>query len=609
MGFKMLTVALATPVLLMCATGVSAQEARLNPCVEYQTYVDAGNEGSLMAQSFQKVCETVGHVELTNDCMTYYSFVNSFGEDSPMTQARAQTCDASMPDLRSQIANGPAPAADDQMAAADSDDGNAQANVDPVQDGVVEPVQQDMGQIEENSGADSQGDIALWDSIKESDSAEMYQAYLAIYPDGLFAPIARIRAQNLQIAEQQSQNDQIADDSNPVEQEDDAVASDAEVAFWNSVKDSDAPDVLQSYLEAYPDGLYVLLAEMMIQEIKMAAEPEPAYEEQPVDVPAEETANAETELAFWESVKDSGSPEMLGTYLAAYPDGTFAPIARVMLDRLGQDTAVAAQEQDAIKKDKQQPKTAKELFKRAQTQMKKAAKAKSSEKAAKIRKRARRNYRKAADLGHVKSMMKVGDMFADGIGGKKNLNKAVTRYLAAAEKGEMDGFEKALHTLDEKGNATKAVEVLVEFYKKRPKRAVDTLNTLSDKSIMAVQRMLKKQGYYHAGIDGDFGQLSEKALRLYSRGAPKPKVKVVKKYITKNATNVRASPLAAKLQRQLKRVWCYRGAIDGVWGPGSRNAMHSFNIRTGNRYAISGPSAAAYNRVRSIRRPVCGIRR
>jgi hypothetical protein len=41
----------------------------------------------------------------------------------------------------------------------------------------------------------------------------------------------------------------------------------------------------------------------------------------------------EIELAFWASVKDSGSPALLGTYLERYPSGEFAPIARVLIER------------------------------------------------------------------------------------------------------------------------------------------------------------------------------------------------------------------------------------------------------------------------------------
>lgn len=598
MGIKTLMAGLGLPVLLLSAATATAQ-SKLNPCEEYQDYVDSGNSGSLMAQSFQKVCDTVGHVELTNDCMTYYSFVSSFGEDSPMTQARAQSCDASMPGLRDQVAAGPVAAQTEDTATATVDDTAATSSDDTMMTQSDEPVAdqgEDQMAAPMDEGAGSTGDIAFWDSVKDSDSPDMYQSYLDAYPDGLFAPIARIRIQNLQIQPEP----EVATQETQAEPEADDGGSAAEIAFWNSVKDSDSAPMLQTYLDAYPYGLFVPIAELKIQELQFAAEPEQPEMEEPV----EEDLAAETELAVWNSVKDSGSAEMLGSYLAAYPDGTFAPTARVMMDQLEQEAAAVVEEQEAAKNDTKGPKTAAQHFRRANKQTQKAANASGAE-AKKFLKRARKNYRKAAELGHAKSMMRLAEMLANGEGGGQNVKKAVESYTEAGRAGQMDGYEHALFLMDESGRHAGVVDVLVEFYKKRPKRAVDALNTLSDNSIIAVQRMLKNEGYYFAALDADFGQLSENALSLYARGAPKPTVRVVRKYHT--VTVVQSSALAAKLQRQLKRVWCYRGPIDGVWGSGSRSAMYNFNRWARSNYAINAPTAAAYNRVRSIRRPVCGL--
>jgi hypothetical protein len=40
------------------------------------------------------------------------------------------------------------------------------------------------------------------------------------------------------------------------------------------------------------------------------------------------------ELAFWNTVKDSDSPAMYEAYLANYPDGSFAALAKVRLSEL-----------------------------------------------------------------------------------------------------------------------------------------------------------------------------------------------------------------------------------------------------------------------------------
>jgi hypothetical protein len=46
------------------------------------------------------------------------------------------------------------------------------------------------------------------------------------------------------------------------------------------------------------------------------------------------TQGSTTEVVFWNSVKDSDSPEELQAYLTQYPNGTFAELARVRLARL-----------------------------------------------------------------------------------------------------------------------------------------------------------------------------------------------------------------------------------------------------------------------------------
>lgn len=66
---------------------------------------------------------------------------------------------------------------------------------------------------------------------------------------------------------------------------------------------------------------------------------------------ADESGNANSgagntaEIAFWESVKDSKNPEELEVFLAAFPDGLFATLARIRLNGLrGPDTGGAGKQ-------------------------------------------------------------------------------------------------------------------------------------------------------------------------------------------------------------------------------------------------------------------------
>jgi class 3 adenylate cyclase len=48
----------------------------------------------------------------------------------------------------------------------------------------------------------------------------------------------------------------------------DPVAVDIELAFWNSVKDSDDPAMFEAYLEKYPEGQFKSLAEIQLRKLR-----------------------------------------------------------------------------------------------------------------------------------------------------------------------------------------------------------------------------------------------------------------------------------------------------------------------------------------------------
>ncbi|HEX2448964.1 MAG TPA: caspase family protein [Methyloceanibacter sp.] len=74
---------------------------------------------------------------------------------------------------------------------------------------------------------------------------------------------------------------------------------------------------------------------------KPAAMPAPAPAPSVPSV-AQGGADSAIELAFWNSVKDSSDPQILKTYLDRYPSGSFATLARVMMERLEKGAAADA---------------------------------------------------------------------------------------------------------------------------------------------------------------------------------------------------------------------------------------------------------------------------
>jgi hypothetical protein len=43
-----------------------------------------------------------------------------------------------------------------------------------------------------------------------------------------------------------------------------------ELSFWESVRESDNPALLQAYLEKYPDGEFTSLAEIRLSELRVS---------------------------------------------------------------------------------------------------------------------------------------------------------------------------------------------------------------------------------------------------------------------------------------------------------------------------------------------------
>jgi adenylate cyclase len=95
-----------------------------------------------------------------------------------------------------------------------------------------------------------------------------------------------------------------------------------EPAFWDSVKDTMRASEYEAYLERYPDGAFVALAQARLQ----AIEGDDATVRTPQD--------REIELAFWDSVRGSENPDAIAAYLDKYPTGEFSAIAQIRLDEL-----------------------------------------------------------------------------------------------------------------------------------------------------------------------------------------------------------------------------------------------------------------------------------
>lgn len=97
-------------------------------------------------------------------------------------------------------------------------------------------------------------DLAMWQTISGSDEIPELLLYLERFPEGEFAALVRDRIAALSEAKPEPA---------PAIPVDTAV----ELAFWDSVRDSDNPAMHEAYLLKYPDGEFVLLARAKLEEL------------------------------------------------------------------------------------------------------------------------------------------------------------------------------------------------------------------------------------------------------------------------------------------------------------------------------------------------------
>jgi len=160
-------------------------------------------------------------------------------------------------------------------------------------------------------------EIEFWKSIANSDDPELFRGYLAQFPDGVFATIATQRIASLQ----EDQAARTLTRQRNIEQQ-----------LWDEVKDSDDSALLQSFLAQYPDSIYKGLAEARIAALASRANSQAA------------ASGDQVELVFWQSIQNSSDPADYQAYLARYPNGQFADIARNRAD--GQQVAAVAGDTD-----------------------------------------------------------------------------------------------------------------------------------------------------------------------------------------------------------------------------------------------------------------------
>ena len=64
--------------------------------------------------------------------------------------------------------------------------------------------------------------------------------------------------------------------------------------------------------------------------------------------------------------------------------------------------------------------------------------------------------------------------------------------------------------------------------------------------------------------------------------------------------------LVRELQKELRRVGCYEGEVNGAWSPSTRRAMKAFLERVNASLPVETPDPVLYAMVQSQRDQICG---
>lgn len=114
-----------------------------------------------------------------------------------------------------------------------------------------------------------------------------------------------------------------------------------EMSYWDSVKTSTSADDFKAYVKRFPNGSFVELAQNRIAMLEREAKRQGDDVRSSVKPAAGGTDQTAVELAFWDSIKNSSNVDDLKEYLASYPQGRFAGLARNRLRSLEGAPAVA----------------------------------------------------------------------------------------------------------------------------------------------------------------------------------------------------------------------------------------------------------------------------
>lgn len=343
-----------------------------------------------------------------------------------------------------------------------------------------------------------------------------------------------------------------------------AQTDDAEISFWNSVKDSNDAAELNAYLEAYPNGVFAPLAKIRLNSLGADAATNPKQEEAPTEsasksqsadkppihdcdrlaanpgdgarvgkgVPDGEILPGRAIAACKEAVANFPDEPRFVYQLARarYAQGEYASANEVFRELAKKDYAIAMvhlgfsfAQGNGLDKDDQK---AVEWYQKAADLDNALAFNNlgvmygSGRGVPKELKKSVSFYKKAAELGDIVAMSNLGGLYLTGNGVKKDPKLGVRWISRAAELGDRNGYFNLAYSYDNGLGVAKDREQAAEYMLKALKadleharnQMLQNSSSWSAEFRRELQRLLKEEGYYSGAIDGAFGPATRAAI-------------------------------------------------------------------------------------------------
>ena len=216
--------------------------------------------------------------------------------------------------------------------------------------------------------APANADAAAWAAADSSNTVAAYQAYLVEYPSGLYAAAARIKLASLRATAAAPLTSAQTAPGAPLAVPSATVAAsplpsvpaatpaatvpvvvnpapvslsdllspvpsdtkDPDAFVWRDVQARGGKEHFEAYLQHYPRGRFVALARAAIKRLEI----------KDVQLRAEQRARVEPQ--FWETARQSNTPEAYQAYLQEYPAGRYQAMAQAAIRTLQQAASTAA---------------------------------------------------------------------------------------------------------------------------------------------------------------------------------------------------------------------------------------------------------------------------